>query len=657
MSVKKLSVVLGVLVILSMILTACATPTPQVVEKVVTQVVKEEVQVIQTQVVETVKEVEKVVTKEVEKIVETTAEDFSTPHPILSDIRVRQAIAHCTDRDALIAANYTYADDETKAELRMDSWVPKMSWAYGGPYPDYEYSVEKGGALLDEAGWTLPEGAAFRENAAGETLALKFTTTNAQFRQTWGAVFVQNQAACGIQIIPQYTPASWWFGDTTGLARRDFELGAYAWVGQTNPAGRTLYACNQIPLPSNNWEGQNYMGWCNETASQAVVAANNTLLQEERIKFYDIVQEEFAKDMVSLPLFNRLEGEAWSNNLEGVRVDPTEYGTANSFNWKLTDGSDTMVIGFSQEPASMYSNVESAAVQRQACQLGGCAAPYTQFSYDYQPYLQEPLSTLESDLAENNEVQPAAGDMVYNVDGEPVELAQGVSVFNSEGEIVEYDGSTAITMNQLVVTYKLKDYTWSDGTPGTVADMELGFKNDCDKESGATTYITCDAILETEFASDALEATVTYVPGFQDPIYMLYPTYIYPAHLVLADGRNLVDVPASEWTTLPEIAEYPLSWGPFVLTDWKKGESMTFTRNEYFEPAPALQTVVIQFFPDTQTAVAALLGGDIDYLEKATLGAGAEVQTVLDAAAEGKVQVELSPNPTWEHIDFNLYTK
>jgi len=93
------------------------------------------------------------------------------------------------------------------------------------------------------------------------------------------------------------------------------------------------------------------------------------------------------------------------------------------------------------------------------------------------------------------------------------------------------------------------------------------------------------------------------------------------------------------------------------MSEWKKGESMTFTRNEYFQPAPALKTVVIQFFPDSQTAVAALLGGDVDYLEKATLGAGAEVQTALDAAKEGKVKVELSASPTWEHIDMNLFTK
>ena len=160
--------------------------------------------------------------------------------------------------------------------------------------------------------------------------------------------------ACGIQIIRQHAPASWWFGDTTGLARRDFELGAYAWVGESEPKGRTLYACDQIPLPSNNWEGQNYMGWCNETANDAIVQANNTLLHEDRVKAYDIFQKEFAKDMVSLPLFQRAEADAWSNNLEGLSLDPTEYGTASAEEWTLTDGGDTVVIGFTQEPASMF---------------------------------------------------------------------------------------------------------------------------------------------------------------------------------------------------------------------------------------------------------------------------------------------------------------
>ena len=61
-------------------------------------------------------------------------------------------------------------------------------------------------------------------------------------------------ADCGIRILRFHVPASWWFGDTTGLARRDFELGAFAWVGQADPTGQTLYACDQIPSPDNGWD-------------------------------------------------------------------------------------------------------------------------------------------------------------------------------------------------------------------------------------------------------------------------------------------------------------------------------------------------------------------------------------------------------------------
>ena len=283
----------------------------------------------------------------------------------------------------------------------MDTFLPKTHWAYSGPYTDYEFDVEKGGALLDEAGWKLPEGGTVRQNEAGDVLAVKFTTTTAQFRQTWAAVVEQNLADCGIQMLRQHVPASWWFGDTTGLARRDFELGAYAWVGESDPKGRTLYACNQIPLPSNNWEGQNYMGWCNETASNAVVAANNTLDRDERIASYDILQKEFSKDMVSLPLFQRVEAEAWNPNLEGIKTSPTEYAIVSAEDWKLKDGADTVVIGFSQEPASMFSLVESAAVARQAYYLG-VANVNTQFDYDYQPGIQDPLSTVESGLSKND---------------------------------------------------------------------------------------------------------------------------------------------------------------------------------------------------------------------------------------------------------------
>lgn len=590
----------------------------------------------------------------------TGVEDYTTPHPILSDVRVRKAIAHCIDRDALIDSVYPYVDDEVKPTLRMDTFLPKTHWAYSGPYTDYPYDPEAGMALLEEAGWTTG-GGPFRVNAQGDSLAIKFVTTNAQFRQTWAAVAEQNLAGCGIQLIRTHAPASWWFGDTTGLARRDFELGAFAWVGQTDPSGRTLYACNQIPLPSNNWEGQNSMGWCNPEASDAIVLANNTLDRDVRIAAYDIVQKHFSEDMVSLPLFQRAEAEAWSMNLEGIVVDPTEYASASAANWSLVDGGDTIVIGFSQEPASLWSLVESAAVMAQIAQMG-VGIGNTQYSYDYQAVLQRELSTIEAGLATNEMVTVAAGDTVYNAAGDPEELAAGTVVL-VDGAPLTYDGSSELQLPQLTVTYALNDYTWSDGTPGSIEDVKLAYQINCDPQSGATTFITCNSIADIQYSDSALEWTVTYWPGVQAPDYYLMPfsispnNPIYPSHQVLGDGRMLKDVPAAEWATLPEIAERPLSYGPFYVSEWQKGQSLTLDRNPYYAPGTGVERIVVVFISDTNQAVAQLLSGDVDYLEKATLGGGAEVQTLVDAAELGQVHLEIIPSPTWEHIDFNLYTK
>ena len=134
----------------------------------------------------------------------------------------------------------------------MDTFIPKAHWAYAGDenVTIYPFDPEKGKALLDEAGWTIRLRAILCAKEDGAVLAIKFYTTTAAFRQAWAAVWEKQMADCGIQILRSHVPASWWFGDTTGLQVRDFELGAYAWVGQADPGGLTLWACDQIPLPS-----------------------------------------------------------------------------------------------------------------------------------------------------------------------------------------------------------------------------------------------------------------------------------------------------------------------------------------------------------------------------------------------------------------------
>jgi ABC-type transport system substrate-binding protein len=595
---------------------------------------------------------------------EPSAGAFTTPHPILGDVRVRQAIAYCTNRPELIKSVYPFLNEDEQKKLLMDTNLPQGHWALATEgITKYPFDPEKGKALLDEAGWKEPEGGGTREKE-GVPLFIKFTTTDAQFRQTWAAVFEQQLADnCGIQISRTHAPASWWFGDTTGLARRDFELGGYAWVGEADPGGTTLYACNQIPLPTNQWEGQNAMGWCNETASKAILAANNTLDREERKKQYAIFQQEFTKDMVSLPLFNRLEAAAANLNLVNFKPNPTEYITANADQWELKDGGDTLVLGFTQEPASLFQVVEQAAAARMVGQLLSFRET-TQYDYDYQAVGFKTLPTVDSGLASVAEVDVKEGDKVWTAAGEAATLAAGVEVTNSAGQSVEYAGSP-LKLNQMKVTFQYADgLKWEDGEPVKKADFELAYKINCDPESGATTFQLCNSIQKVDFTSDT-EYTITYLPGVLWPEYFIQTVGVdekampaYPSHQVLSDGRKLADVPAKEWATLPEIAEKPLSNGPYKLVEWQKGQRMTLEANEnYFKGAPKIKKIIIQFVEDTNQAVAQLLTGDIDLLDPTTLGAGPEVETVLKAAAENKIQAVTIASPTWEHIDMNLFTK
>ncbi|KAF0109227.1 MAG: hypothetical protein FD146_271 [Anaerolineaceae bacterium] len=623
MKQNRFMLVLGLLVVASMVLAACQ-PGPVATPEVIIETVEREA--------------------------------YTTPHPILSDVRVRQAMAYCTNKLELVQSVYPLAPEAQQQELVLNTMMRGGHWAYAGDenITIYPFDPAAGAALLDEAGWTLAEGATVRSNADGETLNIKFTTTTAAFRQTWAAVWEQQMEACGIDILRLHVPASWWFGDTTGLARRDFELGAFAWVGQVDPGGVTLYSCDQIPSPANGWEGQNYMGWCNEAASTAVKNANNTLILQERIDNYKILQAEFTKDVPSIPLFNRTETFAAVAGLTGFEpISGQEYYLYDVGKWELP-GQDTIVLGFTQEPASLFGLVEDAFVAQLALYMVLPGAITTK-NYDFQAVYIQDFATIENGGSVLNEVEVKAGDTVVDANGDVVTLEAGMSVKNFAGEIVEFTGDP-IKMQQLVSTFKYIDgITWEDGVPLSSADFALSQKIACDPESGATSFYVCDRTAGVVFLTDAVGYTHSWLPGYTDPLYFTPIWGTYPAHRVLADGRVLADVPAVEWATLPEISEQPIGWGPYKLVEWVKGEKLVYEANPYWVfGAPKTPNFVIQIIT-AESAEALLLGGEVDVLASETL-AGLS-QTLADAEAAGTIKTWSIAGGTWEHIDISLFIR
>jgi ABC-type transport system substrate-binding protein len=645
---KKWALLAG-LMIISMVVAACQ---PQNVNVPVTVVVKETQIAVQT-VVSTV---------EVMLPTETPVPSYTTPHPILGDVRVRQAIAFCTNKPELIASVYGFLTPEQQASLVMDTFVPTSHWIYHKPTESYSFDVAKGGALLDDAGWKLAEGATYRADANGNQLTLKFSTTTAQFRQTWAAVFEAQMKACGIRILRFHVPAAWWFGDTTGLSHRDFELGAFAWVGQADPASASLYGCDQIPRPENGWAGQNYMGWCNEAASSALKQGDATLVRQDRIDKYATAQEEFSKDMPSLPLFNRLDTTATAADFVGYQSAPAEqYPMFNAWEWERP-GKDTIVVGLSQEPASLYTVVENAYVAVVASSFIYGRA-YTSLNYDFKANVYyKDLPTIENGGTKLNTVEVKAGDKVVDAGGNIVTLDKGMKVKDADGNEVEFDGSTPIKMQQLAVTGSFADgLKWSDGTPVTKDDIKLSDDIQCDKDSGAINFILCDHTASREYVNDTTE-TYTLLPGYLDPTYFIdYLPGAFPGHRVIESegtykGKTLAEVPAKDWATLPEVSECPMGYGPYTIAcgDWVKGQSLTLQANPNFIMGePKTKTIVIQIVQDTNQLLAQLVSGDVDViLSETTPG---EEKPLADAQTAGTVKAYFEAGATWEHIDMQLY--
>lgn len=579
----------------------------------------------------------------------------------LEDVRVRKAIAYCTDKAALAQAGYPLLTAEQAENLVLNSFIRSDSPYYAGDanLTIYPYNPLMGGALLDAAGWTLQPGFAYRTNANGDELALKFTTTTASFRQAWAAVFEQQMATCGIRVLRTHVPSSWWFGATTGLQRRDFEMGAFAWVGEADPGGRTLFACDQIPAPENYWSGQNYMGWCNQTASTQIYLAVNSLIFADRQAAYKIVQQEYTADVPSIPLFNRIEVVSTDHNLTGIA--PTageEYYVYNSQDWAIS-GQNTIVIGTVQEPASLHTLVENTYIANMAVYLVKPRS-YLGLNFNFTPQLTTQLSTIENGLALNNTVLVHAGDKAVAANGEVQILALGTLVRDANGDEVPMDAD-GVLMKQLVVTYPWRnDLKWSDGVSLNIADLQLGYQATCNPANGAANFYTCDRTQTMQFAAAGgpNTYTATYVPGYQDALYFLAPYGYYPAHQVITTpgayyGFQLKYVPPSAWPTLPELTEKPLGVGAYKIVEWVHGDHITYAANPYAptDLAPLTPNLILKFVPSDQ-AENLLLSGQVDVLGWDTLADLS--QGLVNGEIAGTVKNYVNRGATWEHIDLNL---
>ncbi len=321
------------------------------------------------------------------------------------------------------------------------------------------------------------------------------------------------------------------------------------------------------------------------------------------------------------------------------------------------EGPRTLVICLGQEPDTLYPYGGSmlAATQVKEAIYDG---PIDANSFAYQPVILEKLPSIADGDTVINVVDVAAGDMVVDNDSNPVELAAGVMVrpagCRAADCAVEYDGSSALQMDQMVVTSKLlAGLLWSDGTPLKASDSVYSFGLYMDPDTPNPTRYTGEHTASYE-APDDVTTVWTGLPGFLDATYYLNG----PGTFTPLPEHILGQYSPVEILELPEAARTPVGWGAYILDEWTAGESITAHKNpNYFrasEGLPVFENMVYRIMGENANAnIAALLAGECDVVDQ-TSGLEFASELLLELQSAGQATPTFVTGTTWEHADFNI---
>ncbi|MCA9873508.1 MAG: hypothetical protein KC441_07635 [Anaerolineales bacterium] len=249
------------------------------------------------------------------------------------DVRVRQALAMCLDRQAMVDALF-YGRSEV-----MHSQIPAIHPLFTPEIQQWPYDVAAATAVLDAAGYRDTDQDGWREDPqTGEPFHITFTTTTEfAINQPLTAMIQSDLRACGVDAEIEYLPVGEWYaaGEESPLFGRRFDMGQIAWpVGDqsmchlfasweiTGPDGRVN---PQTGAPYGSWDALNNTGWWLPEYDAACRKARELLpgMSGYEENFQE-TQRLLAENLPMIPLFMRLKLAVIRPTVRSFTLDPTQ---------------------------------------------------------------------------------------------------------------------------------------------------------------------------------------------------------------------------------------------------------------------------------------------------------------------------------------------
>jgi len=241
------------------------------------------------------------------------------------DVRVRQAIAQCIDRQAIVdEVTYGYS-------VVPDSYLPPGHPLYvEDQLTHWNYDSAAGRALLEEVGWLDEDGDGIREAyrvqgiRSGTLFEVTLLTSESSISQQASRIVKAQLADCGIRVNLETQSLSALFADGPDgpLFGRQFDLAETVWWFDVTPlCGR--YITSEIP-DIGRWSGSNISGYSNPEYDVFCQGALRALPgTPEYEDYHQQAQVIFSEELPAVPLFMRLRTAVARPNVLGLAMDPT----------------------------------------------------------------------------------------------------------------------------------------------------------------------------------------------------------------------------------------------------------------------------------------------------------------------------------------------
>jgi peptide/nickel transport system substrate-binding protein len=253
------------------------------------------------------------------------------------DKRVRQALLYALDRQKLI-------DQVLQGQgMIIHSPMLPQSWAFDPEVKRYLYDPERALELLENARWVLPdpnkktfdeldpEDAEVRVKD-GQQLEFTLITNEVPNQVALAHAVAEQWGKVGVRVHVQAVSMSEL--TLSHLIPREFDAALLQWQAQPDPDPYPMWHSTQRE------GGQNYSGFDNRDADEAIEVARQLSDRSERTKLYQQFQAIFAEEVPAILLYQPIYAYGVDRQVRNAQIAPMSDPSGrfrNLFRWAVLE--------------------------------------------------------------------------------------------------------------------------------------------------------------------------------------------------------------------------------------------------------------------------------------------------------------------------------